>query len=165
MVPVGTGTIPKNTNEDDLTSFVYDATVAGCYYKVFCTPQGFRINLSGYSEKLPLLLDTVTSRIFSIIDEMKEDVKENSSLSLKFEKAVENLLRETKNFRYDSPYETASYMTRMILEDNVWHVKNYIAEMEGDYADKNPLTLRECAQVVEQCLSKRVLVSVSDDCI
>ena len=149
--------------EDDLTSFVYDATVAGCYYKVVCTPQGFRVNLSGYSEKLPLLLDTVTSRIFSIIEEMKEDVNNNSHLSLKFEKAVENLLRETKNFRYDSPYETASYMTRMMLEDNVWHVKNYIAEMEGDFADKNPLTLQECAYVAEQCLSKRVLVSLSDN--
>eukprot|EP00560_Eucampia_antarctica_P009798 CAMPEP_0197828904 /NCGR_PEP_ID=MMETSP1437-20131217/5400_1 /TAXON_ID=49252 ORGANISM="Eucampia antarctica, Strain CCMP1452" /NCGR_SAMPLE_ID=MMETSP1437 /ASSEMBLY_ACC=CAM_ASM_001096 /LENGTH=1242 /DNA_ID=CAMNT_0043430317 /DNA_START=34 /DNA_END=3762 /DNA_ORIENTATION=+ len=145
--------------EDDLNSYVYDATVAGCYYKVFCTPSGFRINISGFSEKLPLLLDVVVSRVMSIIQEMKEENHaENSPLSLKFDKAVENLLRETKNFRMDSPYETATYLTRMLLEDNVWHVDNYITEMEGEYFDKNPLTLQECASVVDECLSERTLV-------
>jgi hypothetical protein len=40
----------------------------------------------------------------------------------------------------------------------VWHLSNYIDEMEGEYAEKDPLTLAECAKVAEESLTKRVLV-------
>jgi insulysin len=36
---------------DDLNSFVYDASVAGCSYRVSCAPNGYRITVRGYSEK------------------------------------------------------------------------------------------------------------------
>lgn len=146
--------------EDDLNSYIYDASLAGCRARVSCLPSGISISVNGYSEKLPHLLDVVTGRMLSIIKEMKE-ADESSGLGLKFDKATKNLLRETKNFRLDSPYETCSYISRMLLEHNVWHVSNYIDEMEGDNAAKDPLTLFECAQVAEESLTKRVLVSVS----
>lgn len=57
---------------DDLNSYVYDASVAGCNYRVSCTPSAYGLSVSGYSEKLPYLLDVVTSRIASLIEEMKE---------------------------------------------------------------------------------------------
>ena len=104
---------------DDLNSFVYDASIAGCNYRVDCVPDGFSILVSGYSEKLPNLLDSVISRMLNIIQEMKEGEKARPGLAQKFDKAKENLLRETKNFRLDPPYETASYMSRMMIEDNV----------------------------------------------
>jgi len=104
--------------EDDLNSFIYDATMVGCNARVACLPSGLSISVSGYSEKLPQLLNVVTRRMLSIIDEMK-DADESSGLALKFEKATKNLLRETKNFRLESPHETASYSSRMLLEHNV----------------------------------------------
>uniref|UniRef100_A0A7S4HIU6 Insulin-degrading enzyme n=1 Tax=Odontella aurita TaxID=265563 RepID=A0A7S4HIU6_9STRA len=140
---------------DDLNEFVYDAGVAGCSYRVACLPTGYRISVSGYSEKLPHLLDVVTSRMLSLIAEMKEGPEAHPGLALKFEKARQNLLRQTKNFRLDTPYETSSYISRMLVEDNVWHVDNYISEMEGEYADSHPLTLEGCAQVAEECLRGR----------
>ncbi len=57
--------------------------------------------------------------MLTIIEEMKVSTGNDCSLSRKFDKAVKNLLRETKNFRLESPYETASYVSRMLLEDNV----------------------------------------------
>lgn len=151
---------------DDLNSYIYDATLAGCRARVGCVPSGVSITVNGFSEKLPHLLDVVTGRMLSIIEEMKkaaadddDDNGSSSGLRLKFDKATKNLLRETKNFRLDSPYETCDYTSRILLEDNVWHVSNYIDEMEGEIAEKDPLTLLECAQVAEESLTKRVLVS------
>jgi len=142
--------------EDDLNSYIYDSALAGCSARVSCVPSGFAISVSGYSEKLPHLLDVVTTRMLTIIEEMKVSTGDDCSLTRKFDKAVKNLLRETKNFRLESPYETASYVSRMLLEDNVWHVKNYVDEMEGDYAEKYPLTLQECVNVAEESLTKRI---------
>lgn len=138
---------------DDLNSFVYDASVAGCNYRVACIPSGYRISVKGYSEKLPFLLETLTSRMLTLIDEMKHG-GDNPALQLKFEKAKANLLRETKNYRLDTPYEIASYNSRLLMEESVWYVDNYIAEMERG----PPLTMQECAQVAEECLLGRVKV-------
>jgi insulysin len=104
--------------EDDLNSYIYDASLAGCTARVTCLPSGISVSVNGYSEKLPHLLDVVTGRMLSIIQEMK-DADESSGLTAKFDKATKNLLRESKNFRLDSPYETSSYVSRMLLEHNV----------------------------------------------
>lgn len=142
--------------QDDLSSFVYDASVAGCNYRVSCIPTGYRISVKGYSEKLPFLLDTLTARMTtSLIEEMKNG---EPALLQKFVKAKESLLRETKNYRLDTPYEVASYNSRLLMEESVWYVRNYIAEMEGPVAEKNPLTMEECARVAEECLLGKIKV-------
>jgi insulysin len=140
---------------DDLNSFVYDASVAGCSYRVACIPSGFRISVNGYSEKLPFLLETVTSRMLSLIEELKTGG--DYGLQQKFEKAKANLLRETKNYKLDTPYEVASYNSRLLMEETVWYVDNYIDELEGD----PPLTMEECAHVAEECLRGRLKVRTS----
>lgn len=144
--------------EDDLNSYIYDASLAGVSARVSCLPSGVSISVNGYSEKLPQLLDVVTGRMLSIIEEMKV-ADESSGLFLKFDKGKKNLVRETKNFRLESPYETASYISRMLLEHNIFHVSNYIDEMEGEFAERNPVTLAECAKIAEECLTQRLGVS------
>ena len=79
-----------------------------------CSPSGYRVSVSGYSEKLPHLLGVVTERIASLIEEMKEGGDANPALPGIFSKAKENLLRQTKNYIYDSPYQTGSYNLRMV---------------------------------------------------
>jgi insulysin len=111
--------------------------------------------VTGFSEKLPLLLDTVMGRMLTIVHDLKE-ADDSSALARTVEKATKNLLRETKNFRLESPYETASYISRMMLEHNVWHVSNYIAELEGSFADKNPVTPAEVANLMEEVLTSRL---------
>ena len=144
---------------DDLNSYAYDGTLAGCSYGVTCAPSGYRITIKGYSEKLGQLLDTVTTRMLSLIQEMKEGPEAHPHLYEKFLKAKENLSRETKNYRLDSPYEIAAYNSRLCMEEYVWYLDNYINEMEGPYAEKNPLTLEECASVAESCLTGRIKVT------
>jgi insulysin len=132
---------------DDLNSFVYDASMAGCNYRVTCIPTGYRISVRGYSQKLPFLLDTLSARILSILDEMKagDDV-----LREKFEKARQSLLQETKNFRLDPPNEVANYNSRLIMEEKAYYLDDYVNEMEGEMADNFPLTMEECADYLRE---------------
>lgn len=141
---------------DDLNSFVYDASLAGCNYRISCAPSGYKVSVRGYSEKLPLLLDTLTSRMLSLIQEMKEGKDTHPSLFDKFEKAKESLLRETKNYRLDTPYEVCNYNSRLLMEEKVWYLDDYVSEMEGERAEQNPLTMQECAQIAEECLTGRL---------
>jgi insulysin len=141
---------------DDLNSFVYDATVAGLAYKVYCVPSGYRISVKGYSEKISFLVDTLTSRMIKLIQQLKEGPDAHPGLALNFATAKASLLRETKNFRLDTPSEIASYNTRLVVEENAWCTQNYISEMEGETADRDPLTMQECARVAEECLTGRL---------
>ena len=100
---------------DDLNSFVYDASLAGCNYRVSCAPTGYKVSVSGYSEKLPVLLETVTSRMISLIKELKEGKDKHPVLFDRFEKAKESLLRETKNCEYDAIYSLFSSKSNSYL--------------------------------------------------
>lgn len=150
------GRIYQRVLNDDLNSFVYDASLAGCNYRVSCVPSGFRLSVSGYSEKLPSLLDTLTTRMFSLMEEMKEGKESHPALFDKFQKAKENLLRETKNYRLDTPYEVATYNSRLIIEEKAWYLDNYVDELEGKYAELDPLTMEECADVAKGCMTGRI---------
>ena len=138
---------------DDLNSYVYDASQAGINYKISCTPSGYRISVRGYSEKLPFLFDKLTSRLIDLISEMKNG---DSKLQRKFDKALEGLLRETKNYRLDAPSEVANYNSRLLIEQNVWCLDTYVAEMEGELASRNPLSMEECANEAQLSLLGRL---------
>lgn len=72
--------------------------------------------MRGYSEKLPHLLDTLTSRMLSLIQEMKEGKDAHPALFDKFQKAKESLLRETKNYRLDTrEFSVCIYILSSIL--------------------------------------------------
>jgi insulysin len=103
--------------------------------------------------------------MLSLIQEMKEGKEAHPALYDKFQTAKESLLRETKNYRLDAPYEVCNYNSRLLMEENVWYLDDYVSEMEGEYAERDPLTMEECAQVVEQCLTGRLKVRkmVADD--
>lgn len=128
-------------------------------YRVSCGPSGYKLSVRGFSEKLPFLMESLTNRMLSLIKEMREGKEAHPGLFDKFQKAQENLLRETKNYRLDAPYEIANYNSRLLLEENVWHLDDYVGEMEGENADQNPLTLEECGDVALECLTGCLKVS------
>ena len=105
------------------------------------------------------MLDTLTTRMLSLVQEMKEGKDKHPDLYDKFLTAKDNLLRETKNYRLDAPYEVCNYNARLLLEESVWYMDNYVDEMEGPNADRYPLTMEECAEAVERCLTGRIKVS------
>eukprot|EP00549_Striatella_unipunctata_P007735 CAMPEP_0118685052 /NCGR_PEP_ID=MMETSP0800-20121206/7011_1 /TAXON_ID=210618 ORGANISM="Striatella unipunctata, Strain CCMP2910" /NCGR_SAMPLE_ID=MMETSP0800 /ASSEMBLY_ACC=CAM_ASM_000638 /LENGTH=466 /DNA_ID=CAMNT_0006581879 /DNA_START=61 /DNA_END=1458 /DNA_ORIENTATION=- len=128
---------------DDLVSYLYDANLAGANHRVSTLKSGFRMEISGYSEKLPFLLDAVTSRIFSLLQELKEG---KPSLAGSFDKAWQNLLRQTRNSKLGSPHEVNLYNSRMLMEENAWYLDDYLAELDGE------LTMEECGQVIQDSL-------------
>jgi insulysin len=91
--------------------------------------------------------------MLSLIEELKEGKEKHPALYARFEKAKDNLLRETKNYRLDTPYEVADYNSRLLMEENVWYLDDYVDEMEGPNAEKFPLTMEQCAREAEMCLS------------
>jgi insulysin len=94
--------------------------------------------------------------MLTLIQELREGKEKHPALSDKFEKAKESLLRETKNYRLDVPYEVANYNSRLVMEENVWYLDDYVDLMEGEYAEKDPLTMEQCADVAEACLTDRL---------
>ena len=137
---------------EDLNVHSYDASLAGCNFNVGVHPSGFRITASGFSQKLPDLVGSVTKRINTLIEEMCSP-NPSPELEKSFKTQTENLLTETQNFAYDPPYEIASYNLRLLIEGRVWHVDEYAIAL------KSPsLTMRKCAEVVRDCISRRVNV-------
>jgi hypothetical protein len=59
------------------------------------------LSMGGYSEKLPFLLEPVTSCMLSLIEELK--MGGDYGLQQKYEKAKANLLCKMKNYKLDAP--------------------------------------------------------------
>lgn len=97
--------------------------------------------------------------MLTLIQELREGKECHPALFDKFERAKEGLLRETKNYRLDVPYEVANYNSRLVMEENVWYLDDYVDLMEGECAEKDPLTMEQCANVAEACLTGRLKVN------
>jgi len=95
----------------------------------------------------------------SLIGEMREGPAAHPGLALKFEQAKEALLRETKNYRLDTPYEVANYNARVLMEHDVWYLDDYLEVMEGENACKKPLSMQECADGAEESMTGSLKVS------
>eukprot|EP00934_Nitzschia_sp_Nitz4_P003410 Nitzschia sp. Nitz4//scaffold180_size44305//24137//35517//NITZ4_007241-RA/size44305-processed-gene-0.44-mRNA-1//1//CDS//3329539473//3400//frame0 len=118
---------------DDLNCQVYDASVAGCKY-----------------------------RIQTLIDEMREGGERQPELLKKFRKARMDLLRETRNYRLDDPIEVVNYNSRLLIEDNVWDLDNYIGVLQDEDLGGNLLTMEQCADVIEEsCILRSRVTALS----
>ncbi|GMH94643.1 hypothetical protein TrST_g5784 [Triparma strigata] len=138
---------------EDLNTYSYDASLAGLNYNVACHPTGFRIVVSGWSEKLDELLETVVGRIKTLIDDMINHDDTPTPLSRSYETQAEGLRIETKNFGLDPPYEIANYNSRYLLEDRVWHVDEYEEVM------KDGVGINECGKVAKECFMGKLNVN------
>lgn len=68
-----------------LTEKLYSATIAGYIYKLNSSDDGLILKVSGFSEKLPLILDIITSAVRntdevidkSVFETFKKELKKN----------------------------------------------------------------------------------------
>lgn len=102
--------------------------------------------------------------MLSLLDELGEGKEKSPALSSKFEKAKESLLRETKNYRLDAPHEVANYNSRLLLEENVWYLDEYIDELECNSPLDKPLKMEECAETARKGLMGRLRVRKGYGC-
>ncbi|XP_024981042.1 insulin-degrading enzyme-like 1, peroxisomal isoform X2 [Cynara cardunculus var. scolymus] len=94
---------------DYLNEYAYDAQVAGLYYAISHTDNGFQVTLTGYSQKLKILLETVIEKITTF--EVKPD---------RFYVIKELLVKQYENFKFQQPYQQAMYYCSLLLRDQSW---------------------------------------------
>lgn len=78
---------------------LYSAVVAGLGYQVMSEEKGMLLKLSGYDEKLPILLDIITKELKSVGDQMEPTVYE--MYRKQFKKYCYNNLIDSKFFNKD----------------------------------------------------------------
>ncbi|KRZ08339.1 Insulin-degrading enzyme [Trichinella zimbabwensis] len=102
---------------DALNEHAYNAMLAGLKYSVVSTTIGMQVSVSGYSEKLPVLLS-------SIIDKMLSLEVEPST----FDRLKERFIRRLRNFDMESPYQHSMYYSTLLLSDRIWSKKELLRE-------------------------------------
>lgn len=103
---------------DALEEYSYDAELAGLQYSVSMDTRGLSIEVSGYNDKLPVLLEQVLVTMRDL--EIKED---------RFEIVKERLSRAYRNWAFQQPYHQLSDYTGWLTSENDFVVEELVAEL------------------------------------
>ena len=95
--------------KDSLSEYAYDADISGLAYNLSGTALGIDINIGGYSDKLPVLLEKV-------IRSMKE-LRINPD---RFKIIKERLSRSYKNWDYQQPYYQVGSYVQWLTHEKSW---------------------------------------------
>lgn len=101
---------------DYLNEYAYYAQVAGLYYSIHQSDNGFQVTVLGYNHKLRILLETVVEKIAKF--EVRPD---------RFSVIKEMVMKEYQNFNFQQPYQQAMYYCSLILLDQTW---SWMEELE-----------------------------------
>ncbi|CAM6127653.1 unnamed protein product [Calypogeia fissa] len=100
---------------DYLNEYVYYAEVAGLSYKIQTSVNGFQVSVSGYNDKLIVLMEKVIEKIVNF--EVDDD---------RFNIMMQKTLKDLLNFRFQQPYQQALYNCSLLIEHKHWHLNEYI---------------------------------------
>ncbi|KAG8912214.1 Insulinase (Peptidase M16) [Tulasnella sp. 408] len=117
---------------DSLTEFAYDADLAGLAYDVNIHAEGISVVVSGYNEKLVVLLKVVLDKVKDL--EVQED---------RFNVLKEQLRQEYENMAMDQPYHTSDYYARYLLSPKAWTPAEKLAELNALRSEDVRLHIRE----------------------
>ncbi|XP_065207037.1 insulin-degrading enzyme [Planococcus citri] len=92
--------------KDALNEYAYAAKLAGLSWNITSTKNGVLLGLSGYNEKLPVLLDRVIDRMVTFQVDPK-----------RFEIIREAFIRSLKNFEADQPHQHANFFLSYALTE------------------------------------------------
>lgn len=109
---------------DALEEYSYDAELAGLQYTVCLDTRGLVLDISGYNDKLAVLLEKVTAtlRDLSIKDERFEIVKER-------------LTRGYENWQLQSSYQQVGEYMSWLVSERDYVIEEIAAELKGITAD------------------------------
>lgn len=110
--------------QDSLAEYSYDAEIAGLAYGLFGYSAGINVSVSGYNEKLPVLLEKVLVTLRDL--EIKDD---------RFEIVKEREIRSYSNFEYNSPYQQIGHYTRWLGSERAWITEDVLAELKNVTVD------------------------------
>ncbi|KAL1897206.1 hypothetical protein Cpir12675_002463 [Ceratocystis pirilliformis] len=109
---------------DALEEHSYDAELAGLSYNVGVGSHGYNIEVSGYNEKLAALLEEVLLKVrdLKITDERFNIIKERSQ-------------RNLRNWKLQSAYNQASFITQCLIAEKEYPVENLLEHLGPTTAD------------------------------
>ncbi|KAH7111606.1 Metalloenzyme, LuxS/M16 peptidase-like protein [Dactylonectria macrodidyma] len=117
---------------DALTEYSYDAELAGLRYNVGLDARGLLLDISGYNEKLPVLLEQVATTIRDL------NIKEG-----RFDIIKERLARQYNNSQLQFPYLRVGHYTNWLNAEG----RHYIAE---ELADELPSISDEMVRLFQK---------------
>ena len=106
--------------QDHLNEYSYDAEIAGLAYSMKSSSSGIHIWLSGYNDKLPVLLEKllITLRDLNINNERFDVVKER-------------LVRLYHNSEYETPYYQIGQYASWLASEKSWISEFLLAELRN----------------------------------
>ncbi|KAI9890317.1 MAG: Insulinase (Peptidase M16) [Vezdaea aestivalis] len=121
--------------DDALNEYAYAADLAGLAFELSLHPSGIDLELGGYSDKMPVLLEKVllTMRDLTIDPQRFEIIKER-------------IHRSHRNFDFQQPYEQVSSYMSWLNSPTAWINADLLAEIPSvtakDVQEHFPLLLR-----------------------
>ncbi|GAA6001195.1 hypothetical protein JCM10207_007455 [Rhodosporidiobolus poonsookiae] len=106
--------------EEALVSYSYDATLAGLDYSFGTEAEGVLLVVSGYTDKLPLLMKVVLEKIRAFKVEGKT-----------FELVHDRLVRAYKNAKLNNPYQIADTHLRRLTRQTYWTWDERLEALQG----------------------------------
>ncbi|TGZ79465.1 LuxS/MPP-like metallohydrolase [Ascodesmis nigricans] len=105
--------------KDDLGEYAYDAEISGLDYQISASSVGIEIELTGYNDKMSVLLEKVLTSMRDL--EVKPD---------RFKVVKERTVRAYKNWIYQPPYYQVGEFTRYLNAPLMWLNDEILPELE-----------------------------------
>jgi len=117
-------TFVKELVQDSLVEYAYDAELAGLDYSIQNHATGLDIAVSGYNDKMHVLLEKVV-----------RSVKELEVKNERFEIIKDRLLRGWRNFDYQQPYQQIGTYSRWLMSQKGYVNAQMLEELPAVTAD------------------------------
>ncbi|KAL6722042.1 metalloprotease [Lecanora helva] len=104
--------------KDALVEYSYDAEIAGLEYDLEYQPVGLSVDISGYNDKISVLLEKVLVTMRDL--EVKSD---------RFAIMKERLIRGYRNWDFQQPYNQVGEFTNWLGLERGWLYEQYLAEI------------------------------------
>eukprot|EP00405_Crypthecodinium_cohnii_P010873 CAMPEP_0206432954 /NCGR_PEP_ID=MMETSP0324_2-20121206/8252_1 /ASSEMBLY_ACC=CAM_ASM_000836 /TAXON_ID=2866 /ORGANISM="Crypthecodinium cohnii, Strain Seligo" /LENGTH=1096 /DNA_ID=CAMNT_0053899141 /DNA_START=101 /DNA_END=3391 /DNA_ORIENTATION=+ len=139
---------------DDLNSLTYDATCAGLGYTVEFS-DALTFNAGGFSDKLPLLLESFLGRLTDVVKDLEESELDDGSLTERghdllsgLEVQRQLLMQDYKNLTREEPWSVSNYYLGQMMVQGSWHLDEYRKALE------EPIGLKDLAQAAREAFGQ-----------
>ena len=104
--------------KDALNEYSYDAEISGLDYSLDTNSLGLSIDVSGYNDKMPVLLEKVLVSLRDMV--VKAD---------RFQIVKERILRGYRNWDFQQPFHQVGEYTKWLGNSSGWINEQYLAEL------------------------------------
>jgi len=128
---------------DALSEYSYDADLAGLVYSFEASSLGFYVSVSGYNDKLHVLLRDVLQKAKSL--EVRAD---------RLEIMIQKMKRDWENFFLGQTYQLSDYYGRYLMNEKQWTILEKLQVLSS----VTPSQVQQHIDVLLSSLENRILV-------